>query len=319
VCVFAYGQTGSGKTYTMEGSSDSPGIIPRAVRELFQLLASRPDFASLTPSSNTSSSSSSSSSSSTSSAPVLTLTLSYLQIYNESILDLLVDGNSKSEKLEVRQSPEGNIVPGLTAVNVVSPQEVEQLLEVGKSNRAVASHSLNEASSRSHSLLSLVYRGKNVEGANVIGKLQLVDLAGSERVTKVWEGGDTGGGERLKEAQNINRSLSALGDVINALGNKKATHVPFRNSKLTFLLQDSLIGNSKVLMIVNVSPAEYNVSETVCSLQFAARCKAVELGQAKRNSSSSTGTGGDSAGGGGGGGGGGGAEKARTAVSSLRK
>jgi kinesin family protein C2/C3 len=109
------------------------------------------------------------------------------------------------------------------------------------------------------------------------GKLNLIDLAGSERVGKTDATGD-----RLKEAQNINKSLSALGDVIAALGNKKAMHVPYRNSKLTFLLQDSLGGNSKVLMFVNVSPAVYNAGETVCSLTFAARCRAVELGQAKK-------------------------------------
>jgi kinesin family protein C2/C3 len=102
-------------------------------------------------------------------------------------------------------------------------------------------------------------------------------LAGSERISKTDATGD-----RLKEAQNINRSLSALGDVISALGNKKSTHVPFRNSKLTFLLQDSLGGNSKVMMFVNISPVLYNVGETLCSLNFAQRCRNVELGQAKK-------------------------------------
>ena len=110
----------------------------------------------------------------------------------------------------------------------------------------------------------------------------MIDLAGSERVSKT-----DATGERLKEAQSINKSLSCLGDVINALGNKKATHVPYRNSKLTFLLQDSLGGNSKVLTFVNISPAIYNLGETVCSLNFATRCRSTELGQAKRQTGAS--------------------------------
>ncbi len=116
----------------------------------------------------------------------------------------------------------------------------------------------------------------------LIGKLNLVDLAGSERVVKTEATGD-----RLKEAQNINKSLSSLGDVIHALGNKKPSHVPYRNSKLTFLLQDSLGGSSKVAMFVTVSPALYNVTESICSLNFASRCRNVELGMAKKQTSTS--------------------------------
>ena len=143
---------------------------------------------------------------------------------------------------------------------------------------------MNEHSSRSHSILTLAVKGKNrIDGTSNVGKLHLIDLAGSERLSKTDATGD-----RLKEAQNINKSLSALGDVINALGNKKATHIPFRNSKLTFLLQDSLGGNAKVLMFVNISPAVYNLGETVCSLNFASRCRNVELGAAKASSSASS-------------------------------
>jgi kinesin family protein C2/C3 len=157
-------------------------------------------------------------------------------------------------------------------------------MKQGQANRAVGSHDMNEHSSRSHSLLTLSVSGKNeLSGSSTAGKLHLIDLAGSERVSKTDATGD-----RLKEAQNINRSLSALGDVIAALGTKSKGasgkgHVPYRNSKLTYLLQDSLGGNSKVCMIVNVSPVSRNVGETVCSLTFASRCRNVELGAAKRN------------------------------------
>eukprot|EP01035_Chromulina_nebulosa_P030915 gene30915-41141_t len=143
---------------------------------------------------------------------------------------------------------------------------------------------MNEHSSRSHSIITIVCRGKNkIDNSATYGKLHLIDLAGSERVGKTDATGD-----RLKEAQNINKSLSALGDVINALGNKKTTHVPYRNSKLTFLLQDSLGGNSKVLTFVNVSPAIYNLGETICSLNFATRCRSTELGQAKKQAAIAT-------------------------------
>jgi kinesin family protein C2/C3 len=206
------------------------------------------------------------------------LTLSMLEIYNETIFDLIETSN---EKLEIRQGPEGNLVVGLTEVDITSFEEVKQLMALGNNNRAVGAHDMNKHSSRSHSILTVSCRGKNViDKENSFGKLHLIDLAGSERVSKTDAQGD-----RLKEAQNINRSLSALGDVISALGNKKSTHVPFRNSKLTFLLQDSLGGNSKVMMCVNISPAIYNVGETICSLNFASRCRSVELGQAKKNQS----------------------------------
>jgi kinesin family protein C2/C3 len=157
-------------------------------------------------------------------------------------------------------------------------EQVNELMRQGKNNRAVGKHDMNEHSSRSHSIVTVTVRGQNrVDNAGTFGKLHLIDLAGSERISKTDASGD-----RLKEAQNINKSLLALGDVINALGNKKALHVPYRNSKLTFLLQDSLGGNSKVLMFVNISPAIYNLGETVCSLNFASKCRATELGQAKK-------------------------------------
>eukprot|EP01039_Chlorochromonas_danica_P008825 gene8825-9728_t len=241
VCIFAYGQTGSGKTYTMEGYGDQVGVSPRALAELFRQVNELAE------------------------SWTYTLTLSMLEIYNETIRDLLDTGKSGvKDKLEIRQTPEGNTVPGLTEVTITNMEQVSQLMSLGKENRAV---------------------GRNlIDGSTTFGKLHLIDLAGSERVSKT-----DATGERLKEAQNINKSLLALGDVINALGNKKALHVPYRNSKLTFLLQDSLGGNSKVLTFVNISPASYNLGETICSLNFASRCRATELGQAKRQT-----TGGDS-------------------------
>ena len=150
------------------------------------------------------------------------------------------------------------------------------VLERGRCNRAVGGHDMNEHSSRSHSIFTIMCTTRNtIDGSGTFGKLNLIDLAGSERLSKTEATGD-----RLKEAQNINKSLSALGDVINALGNRKNTHIPYRNSKLTYLLQDSLGGNSKVMMVVAISPAVYNVGETICSLNFASRCRLTELGKA---------------------------------------
>ncbi|RYG63317.1 hypothetical protein EON64_16160, partial [archaeon] len=256
VCIFAYGQTGSGKTFTMEGC-DGPGnegVAPRAIRELFRQMQEREvDW-------------------------TYTLTMSMLEIYNETVRDLLGGNKGGGEKLEIRQTPEGNQVLGLTEVVLQSVEQADGLMKGGRESRAVGGHDMNEHSSRSHSILILTARGKNkLDGSACSAKLNLIDLAGSERVSKT-----DASGERLKEAQNINKSLLALGDVITALGNKKSTHVPYRNSKLTFLLQDSLGGNSKVCTIVTVSPSSYNMGETVCSLNFATRCRATELGQAKR-------------------------------------
>ena len=261
VCIFAYGQTGSGKTFTMEGYDGNKGVSPRAIDELFMSIRDASD------------------------NWTYTVRFSMLEIYNESIRDLLVEPTSigggkfaELAKLDIRQTANGNVVAGLTEMDVSEPEEVMDLMNRGQRNRAVGAHDMNEHSSRSHSILTLTVRGENnKDGAATFGKLHLIDLAGSERVGKT-----DATGERLKEAQNINRSLSALGDVINSLGNKKSSHVPYRNSKLTFLLQDSLGGNSKVLMFVNISPAVYNVGESICSLNFAFRCRSVELGQAKR-------------------------------------
>uniref|UniRef100_A0A7S2BUC2 Kinesin-like protein n=1 Tax=Florenciella parvula TaxID=236787 RepID=A0A7S2BUC2_9STRA len=248
----------------MEGPPDDRGVNFRSLEELFSLCEQRSD------------------------KTEYTLTLSYLEIYNETVRDLLDDtprgrggpGGAEEKKLDVRQTADGNVVPGLTEVPVTNIEEVMSLMARGTDNRAVGSHDMNEHSSRSHSIMTINLVGRNIQDAGTVrSKLHLIDLAGSERVSKT-----DATGERLKEAQNINKSLSALGDVINALSGKKAAHVPYRNSKLTFLLQDSLAGNSKVMMFCNFSPASYNCAETMCSLNFAARCRAVELGQAKKGS-----------------------------------
>jgi kinesin family protein C2/C3 len=195
----------------MEGYGGNSGVSPRAIAELFKQIVEVGDHW------------------------TYTLTLSMLEIYNETIRDLL-DSNKAKEKLDVRQTPEGNQVIGLTEVVISSMEQVKELMRLGQENRAVGSHDMNEHSSRSHSIVTITARGKNkLDHATTFGKLHLIDLAGSERVGKTDATGD-----RLKEAQNINKSLLALGDVINALGNKKSTHVPYRNSKLTFLLQVSV-------------------------------------------------------------------------------
>jgi len=266
VCIFAYGQTGSGKTYTMEGEPNDRGITFRGLQEVFKIVETRKENWDYT------------------------LQMSMLEIYNESVRDLLAlppkkaGGKVEHTALEVRQSPSGSVVPGLCEVEVTSMVHVEKLMAKGNSHRAVGVHDMNSHSSRSHSIICITCPCSNKHnGKSYRGKLHLIDLAGSERV------GKTGcSGERLKEAQNINRSLSAFGDVIAALGTAsssrggKKPHIPYRNSKLTFLLQDSLGGQSKVLMFVNASPSLYNASETLCSLQFAARCRNTELGTASK-------------------------------------
>lgn len=257
VCIFAYGQTGTGKTYTMNGPNSNAGVNMRALTELLDRSRARRD------------------------EVVDEVNVSILEIYNEQIQDLL-SNDVGSKKLEIRQGPNGMYVTDLTIVPVESIEKVKQLMDLGDANRASASTNMNEHSSRSHSILSVYITSRNVTtGVVSRGKLHLVDLAGSERIGK---SGATG--QALKEAQSINKSLSALGDVIAALVNKQG-HVPFRNSTLTYLLQDSLGGDSKTLMFVCISPVLYNAEESFCSLNFASRVRTVELGKATKNVASS--------------------------------
>ncbi|XP_020949581.1 kinesin-like protein KIFC3 isoform X1 [Sus scrofa] len=254
VCIFAYGQTGAGKTYTMEGTPENPGINQRALQLLFAEVQEK------------------------ASDWEYTITVSAAEIYNEVLRDLL--GQEPQEKLEIRLCPNGSgqlYVPGLTEFQVQSVEDINKVFEFGHTNRTTEFTNLNEHSSRSHALLIVTVRGVDCStGLRTTGKLNLVDLAGSERVGK--SGAE---GSRLREAQHINKSLSALGDVIAALRSRQG-HVPFRNSKLTYLLQDSLSGDSKTLMVVQVSPVEKNTSETLYSLKFAERVRSVELGPGSR-------------------------------------
>ncbi|KAM5133425.1 kinesin-like protein KIFC3 isoform 4-T4 [Callospermophilus lateralis] len=254
VCIFAYGQTGAGKTYTMEGTPENPGINQRALQLLFSEVQDK------------------------ASDWEYTITVSAAEIYNEVLRDLL--GREPQEKLEIRLCPDGSgqlYVPGLTEFQVQSVDDINKVFEFGHTNRTTEFTNLNEHSSRSHALLIVTVRGVDCStGLRTTGKLNLVDLAGSERVGK--SGAE---GSRLREAQHINKSLSALGDVIAALRSRQG-HVPFRNSKLTYLLQDSLSGDSKTLMVVQVSPVEKNTSETLYSLKFAERVRSVELGPGSR-------------------------------------
>ncbi|XP_043700677.1 kinesin-like protein KIN-14Q isoform X2 [Telopea speciosissima] len=257
VCIFAYGQTGSGKTFTMEGTEESRGVNYRTLEELFRIIKDRQGLFQYE------------------------ISVSVLEVYNEQIRDLLVPGSQAGvtvKRLEIRQVAEGiHHVPGVVESHVNNMNEVWEVLQTGSSARAVGSTNANEHSSRSHCIHCVMVKGENlINGECTRSKLWLVDLAGSERIAKT----DVQG-ERLKETQNINRSLSALGDVISALATK-SSHIPFRNSKLTHLLQDSLGGDSKTLMFVQISPKENDLSETLCSLNFASRVRGIELGPAKK-------------------------------------
>mmetsp|Transcript_95477 Transcript_95477/g.169517 ORF Transcript_95477/g.169517 Transcript_95477/m.169517 type:complete len:457 (-) Transcript_95477:7-1377(-) len=257
-CLFAYGQTGSGKTFTMqgEGVGEQSGLIPRLCTELFAEINAQAEERNVT------------------------VVCSVLEIYNERLKDLCVE---KSEDMPIRDdSTEGGRgihVEGLTESAVKSTEEVQALIAKAQARRAVGTTNMNEHSSRSHAVVTLriaACDSDDIDGASLtVSKLHLIDLAGSERQKATGATGD-----RLKEGAQINLSLSALGNVINALTEKsdksKGRHVPYRDSKLTRLLQDSLGGNSFTVIVCNVSPAKINVEETLSSLRFAERAKKIE-------------------------------------------
>lgn len=257
VCIFAYGQTGSGKTYTMSGpnlsSKEDWGVNYRALNDLFHISQVRRN------------------------AFVYEVGVQMVEIYNEQVRDLLSnDGSQKRLGIWSTSLPQGLAVPDASMFMVKSTSDVLELMQFGQTNRAVGSTALNERSSRSHSILTVHVRGIDLKsGSTSRGCLHLIDLAGSERVDRSKVTGD-----RLKEAQYINKSLSSLGDVIFALSQKSA-HVPYRNSKLTQVLQTSLGGQAKTLMFVQVNPDVESYSETLSTLMFAERVSGVELGAAK--------------------------------------
>lgn len=248
--VFAYGQTGAGKSYTMMGSDiddvDGKGIIPRIVEQIFTNILASPGNIEYT------------------------VRVSYMEIYMERIRDLLAPQNDNLPVHEEKNR--GVYVKGLLEIYVSSVQEVYEVMRRGGMARAVAATNMNQESSRSHSIFVITVTQKNVEtGSAKSGQLFLVDLAGSEKVGKTGASGQT-----LEEAKKINKSLSALGMVINSLTDGKSSHIPYRDSKLTRILQESLGGNSRTTLIVNCSPSSYNDAETVSTLRFGERAKAIK-------------------------------------------
>lgn len=250
--IFAYGQTGTGKTHTMQGVSQDPdrrGVIPNSFQHIFTQISRTQNQKYLVRS-------------------------SYLEIYQEEIRDLLCKDNSK--KLELKESPDfGIYVKDLTSVVTKNVTEIEHVMAIGSQSRSVGFTNMNERSSRSHAIFVITVEcseeGPDGQDHIRVGKLNMVDLAGSERQSR------TGAkGKRLKEATKINLSLSALGNVISALVDGKSTHIPYRDSKLTRLLQDSLGGNAKTVMIATVGPSHMNFEESLATLRYASRAKNIK-------------------------------------------
>ena len=279
VCLFSYGQTGSGKTHTMQGSGNGAmrGIIPRAVEQVLSQAKMMQD-----------------------QKWTFTLSASFLEIYNENLRDLLVSLDLQDEgmrkaapfskagpKLSIKHDADRkSYVDGLTKHKIdtensdVASQQLQALMAAAGRARSVATTKMNAQSSRSHSVFMLHLYGSNSDsGTSIQGSLNLCDLAGSERLDRSGAAADA---RRLKETQAINKSLSCLGDVFNALGNG-SPHIPFRNSKLTYLLQDCLSGEGKAMMMVNLSPTTESGNESLCSLRFAQRVNSVELGKATKH------------------------------------
>ncbi|XP_059435497.1 kinesin-like protein KIN-14E isoform X1 [Corylus avellana] len=257
VCIFAYGQTGSGKTFTIYGSENNPGLTPRATAELFKI--TRRDGNKFS----------------------FSLKAYMVELYQDTLIDLLLPTNAQRLRLDIKKDLEGMIhVENVTVVSISTFEELLSIIQSGFEQRHTSGTQMNEESSRSHLILSIVIESTNLQTRSVVrGKLSFVDLAGSERVKKSGSLGS-----QLKEAQSINKSLSALGDVISAL-TSGGQHIPYRNHKLTMLMSDSLGGNAKTLMFVNVSPAESNLDETHNSLMYASRVRSIVNDPSKNISS----------------------------------
>ncbi|KGL78762.1 Kinesin-like KIF3C, partial [Tinamus guttatus] len=250
--IFAYGQTGTGKTYTMQGAWAEPekrGIIPISFEHIFTHISRSQNQQYL-------------------------VRASYLEIYQEEIRDLLAKDQNK--KLELKENPEtGVYIKDLSSFVTKNVKEIEHVMNLGSQTRSVGSTNMNEYSSRSHAIFLITIEcsetGLDGEEHIRVGKLNLVDLAGSERQSKMGAHG-----ERPKEASKINLSLSALGNVISALVDGKSTHIPYRDSKLTRLLQDSLGGNAKTIMVATLGPASHSYDESLSTLRFANRAKNIK-------------------------------------------
>ncbi|OMJ79119.1 hypothetical protein SteCoe_20907 [Stentor coeruleus] len=249
-CVFAYGPTGSGKTYTMLGSQDDPGIAILTIREMFNQIEMDLD-------------------------KLYDIKISYVEIYNEAIRDLL---NPSNNYLDLRDDPlRGVVIAGVTEFSAESTEQVMNLLSTGNKRRTTEATNANQTSSRSHAIFQVTLSQRDRIQATEVniyqGKLSLIDLAGSERGTVTENRGI-----RLLEGAKINRSLLALANCINALGDKskKGFFVPYRDSKLTRMLKDSLGGNCRTVMISNISPAASQFEESVNTLKYASRAKNIK-------------------------------------------
>ncbi|KAM8894837.1 kinesin-like protein KIF13B isoform 4-T4 [Spinachia spinachia] len=256
-CIFAYGQTGSGKSYTMMGSGDQPGLIPRLCSALFERTQKEQR-----------------------EEESFTVEVSYMEIYNEKVRDLL-DPKGGRQTLRVREHKVlGPYVDGLSRLAVACYKDIESLMSEGNKSRTVAATNMNEESSRSHGVFNIIltHTLKDLHSGTSgekVSRLSLVDLAGSERAAKTGAAG-----ERLKEGSNINKSLTTLGLVISALAEQgtaknKNKFVPYRDSVLTWLLKDCLGGNSRTAMVATVSPAADNYEETLSTLRYADRAKSI--------------------------------------------
>ncbi|CAM9233267.1 unnamed protein product, partial [Hapterophycus canaliculatus] len=251
VCVFAYGQTGSGKTWTMTGGKgDQRGLTPRVIEEIFGNIEKAKG------------------------ALEVKVSCYFIELYLDNLRDLLFameHHRGTPPKLEIHMDANKMVVvKNVVTKEIHSAAELMQLFVAGDHQRKVGGTKMNAESSRSHSVFSILLEVYNkTSKKTTTGKLSLVDLAGSERADKTGATAD-----RLKEAQSINKSLSALGDVISALSTNEK-FIPYRNNKLTQVMQDSLGGNAKTLMFVNISPADYNQEETVTALTYATRVKLI--------------------------------------------
>jgi len=268
----AYGQTGSGKTHTMFGSEGDRGLMFRVLQYLWDRKTQRE----------------------ADGHAIYSVTLSVMEIYNEALYDLLLaDGTIRDKRLDMHQGPNGEIiVPDLTSEPILSGMtDVLPLFTRGIKNRSIGVSNVNQHSSRSHCIVRVQINGISlITSEQTQGTLFMIDLAGSERMSKgqppsppsSFRDAPSKQGQQVRETQSINKSLASLGDVMEALASKQA-YVPYRNSKLTFLLQNALGGGAKVVMIVTATATPEAMPETLCSLSFAQRVGRIHLGEAKKN------------------------------------